>query len=135
MSNVLSGKRPDLTPAQLVGALVAGVPVVATLLRAFGVYDVSPDQQEALQNTVTWGAVLGGALFASDAGLRAARNHADARRDAAALSAPTAPHAVPEVDEEDEADADVDDLPLDEAELDGLLGPHSSTVPDTPEDL
>jgi hypothetical protein len=135
MTGIMRGQRPDLTPAQLVGVALAGVPVVATLLRAFGVYDVSPDQQQALQDTVTWGGVLGGLLFASDAGLRAARNHADARRDAAALSAPTAPHAVPEVDEEDEADVDVDDVPLDEAELDGLLGPHSSAVPDTPEGL
>jgi hypothetical protein len=135
MTGIIRGQRPDLTPAQLVGVALAGVPVVATLLRAFGVYDVSPEQQQALQDTVTWGGVLGGLLFASDAGLRAARNHADARRDAAALSAPTVPHAVPEVDEEDEADADVDDVALDEAELDGLLGPHSSTVPDTPEDL
>lgn len=131
MTGITRGQRPDLTPAQLVGVALAGVPVLATLLRAFGVYDVSLEQQQALQDTVTWGGVLGGVLFASDAGLRAARNHADARRDAAALSAPTSPHALPEIDEEDEAD----DAAIDDAELDSLLGPHSSTVPDAPEDL
>jgi hypothetical protein len=135
MTNVLRGKQPDITPAQLVGVVVAGVPVVATLLRAFGVYDVTPDQQHALQDTVTWGGVLGGVLFASDAGLRAARNHADARRHAAALSAPTEPHALAEVDPEDEVDGELADAPLDVAELNGLVGPQSSTVPDTPEDI
>ena len=135
MTNVLRGKQPDITPAQLVGVIVAGVPVVATLLRAFGVYDVTADQQQALQETVTWGGVLGGVLFASDAGLRAARNHADARRHAAALSAPTGPHVLPEVDEEDESDAELADAPLDVAEVNGLVGPQSSTVPDTPEDI
>jgi predicted acylesterase/phospholipase RssA len=74
-------------------------------------------------------------LFASDAGLRTARNHADARRDAAALSAPTEPHALQEVDEADEADGEVGDGPLDVTELDTFRGPQSSTVPDAPEDL
>jgi len=135
MTGILRGQRPDLTPAQLVGVALAGVPVLATLLRAFGVYDVSPDQQQALQDTVTWGGVLGGLLFASDAGLRAARNHADARRDAAALSSPTGPQVLPEVDEEDETDAQLEDAPLDALALDGFVGPQSSSVPDTPGDL
>jgi hypothetical protein len=130
MTNIMRGHQPDITPAQLVGVVVAGVPVVATLLRAFGVYDVTPDQQHAMQETVTWGAVLGGALFASDAGLRAARNHADARRHAAALSAPGGPQVLPEVDGEDEQDA-----PLDALALDGVAGPQSSSVPDAPEDV
>jgi len=133
MTNIMRGHRPDITPAQLVGVIVAGVPVIATLLRAFGAYDVTPEQQHALQETVTWGAVLGGALFASDAGLRAARNHADARRHAAALSAPGGPQVLPEVDEVDEADVQLADAPLDAVALDGFAGPQSSSVPDTPE--
>jgi 4-amino-4-deoxy-L-arabinose transferase-like glycosyltransferase len=135
MTGILRGQRPDLTPAQLVGVALAGVPVIATLLHAFGVYDVSAEQQQALQDTVTWGGVLGGLLFASDAGLRAARNHADARRDAAALSAPTGPQMLPEVDEEDEEDAQLADAPLDAVALEGLVGPQSSSIPDMPEDL
>jgi hypothetical protein len=135
MSNVLGGKQPDLTAAQLAGVFVAGVPVIATLLRVFGVYNLNDDEQKALQDAVTWGGIVAGALFASDAGLRAARNHADARRQAAALSAPTAPHTLPEVDEEDIANAELDDAPLDGSELEGLAGPVSSSVPDTPEDV
>jgi hypothetical protein len=135
MTNLMRGHQPDITPAQLVGVIVAGVPVIATLLRAFGVYEVTPEQQHALQETVTWGAVLGGALFASDAGLRAARNHAHARRHAAELAAPGGPRVLPKVDEQDEADAQFADAPLDAVALDGFAGPQSSSVPDTPEVL
>jgi hypothetical protein len=135
MTNLMRGHQPDITPAQLVGVIVAGVPVIATLLRAFGLYEVTPDQQHALQETVTWGAVLGGALFASDAGLRAARNHGNARRHAAELAAPGGPRVLPKVDEQDEADAQLADAPLDAVALDGFAGPQSSSVPDTPEAL
>jgi hypothetical protein len=87
MSSILRGNRPDLTPAQVVGVLAAGIPILANLLHAFGVYDVSPEQQQALQDAVTWGGVLAGVLFAADAGLRASRNAADSRRHAATVPA------------------------------------------------
>ena len=104
MTSILSGQRPDITPAQLVGVLVGGVPVLATLMRAFGVIDMSPEQERALQDAVPWAAALAGLLFASDAGVRAARNAADARRDAAALSSSAGPQAhayAPELGDDD----------------------------------
>jgi hypothetical protein len=117
-SSILRGTRPDLTAAQLVGVLVAGVPVLATLLRAFGAYDLSAEQQQALQDALTWGGVLAGLLLASDAGLRAARNAADARRDAAALASPAQPHAAPEALE----DAGAEPGFADDAAFAALLG-------------
>jgi hypothetical protein len=59
-------KTPDITPAQL----VAGVPVVANFLHAFGVYDLSQDQQEALRQTLDYAL----ALLGADAIIRAFRN-------------------------------------------------------------
>ena len=50
-------KSPDVTPVQL----VAIVPVLAALLRAFGVYDLSPEQQNALNDAVTFAIGLVGA--------------------------------------------------------------------------
>jgi hypothetical protein len=103
MASIFSGTRPDLTPAQVVGLLVAGVPILANILRAFGVYEVSHEQQQALQDTLTWGGVMAGALFAADAGVRAARNAADAKRDAAALSTPPDPGLVVAFDPPEDA--------------------------------
>jgi hypothetical protein len=42
---------------------------------------------------------------------------------------------LPEVDEEDETDAQLEDAPLDALALDGFVGPQSSSVSDTPGDL
>ncbi len=128
-SSILRGTRPDLTPAQLVGVLVAGVPVIATLLRAFGVYDVGPDQQQALQDALTWGGVLAGLLLASDTGVRAARNVADARRDAAVLASPVTPHTAPS-----DLEA-LEGLPAggdDDAAFAALVGADGGTFPDAP---
>jgi len=121
MSTILGGTRPDLTPAQLIGVLVAGVPVVANLLRAFGLFDATPEQEQALQDALSWGAVLAGLLFVSDAGLRAARNAADAKRDAAALApvAPAVPAAPAPFGPEDD--------------LAAFAVPAASAVPDAPE--
>jgi hypothetical protein len=123
MTNIFRGPRPDLTPAQVVGVLVAGIPVIATLLRAFGLYDVGPDQQEALEKAVIWAGVVAGLLFASDAGLRAARNAADARRGAA----PSAPGTPSSGTDETGGYESVDALPA-------LVGPESGAVPDGPGD-
>lgn len=59
-------KRPDITPAQL----VAGVPVLATLLQAFGIFDLSPEQRQALSDAITYSIGLVGA----DAIIRFGRN-------------------------------------------------------------
>lgn len=58
--------RPDITPAQLIGL----VPVIAALLRAFGVFDMTPEQTQALTDAVTAGI----ALIGFDAILRVGRN-------------------------------------------------------------
>jgi hypothetical protein len=54
--------------------LVAGIPIIAQLLHAFGIYDLSIEAQEALQNVVTWAGVLGASLIGGDAVLRTGRN-------------------------------------------------------------
>jgi hypothetical protein len=118
MTSIFRGQRPDLTPAQSVGILLAGIPVLANLLRAFGLFDASPEQEQALGDAMSWGGVVAGLLFASDAGLRAARNAADSRRDAAALSAPTAPHDPP-------AALEFDEEPIDDASATPLGGGNS----------
>jgi hypothetical protein len=92
---MLQGQRPDLTPAQLTGLLAAGVPVIANLLHVFGVYDVSPEQQDALNKLIQYGALVAIGLFGSDLGLRAARNHADAKVKAAVLNVPDGPPLGP----------------------------------------
>jgi hypothetical protein len=71
-SRILTGRMPDLTPAQLVG--IAGA--VISVAVSFGV-DLSKDQQEAILALV---AVLAGVLFAADAHLRARRVEAEAVR-------------------------------------------------------
>lgn len=58
--------RPDITPAQI----IAGVPVVANLLAAFGVYSLTAGQQAALTDTLTWAL----ALLGADALIRVGRN-------------------------------------------------------------
>jgi hypothetical protein len=72
-------QRPNITPAQIVGLLIAGLPVLANLLRAFGVYDLTNEQEAALTDTLQWASVVAGALFVSDAALRVGRNLAVSR--------------------------------------------------------
>jgi len=62
----VSPKRPDLTPAQM----IAGIPIIASLLRAFGVYDLSREEQDALSDATTWAM----ALLGADAAIRFGRN-------------------------------------------------------------
>lgn len=59
-------KRPDITPAQI----VAGVPVLANLLAAFGVFTMTAAQQAALQDTLGWAL----ALIGADAIIRVGRS-------------------------------------------------------------
>jgi hypothetical protein len=109
MFNAFRGDRPDVTPAQLAAVLVAGVPAVATLLSAFGVADLSQEQQNALSDALTWCAILAGLLIGGDATLRTARNVAGARRDSAAYAAGalgSAPTAVATADDPEADDAE-----------------------------
>jgi hypothetical protein len=85
-------RRPAVTPAQIIGLLIGGLPILANLLRAFGVYDLTLEQQRALEDTLQWGALIAGSLFVADAGLRASRNHAESA--ARELSTPIAPENV-----------------------------------------
>jgi len=62
----VSPKRPDITRAQI----IAGIPILASLLRAFGVYDLSKEEQDALSDATTWAM----ALIAGDAVIRFGRN-------------------------------------------------------------
>lgn len=80
---MLKGTRPDLTPAQIIGLLIAAVPALASLLRAFGVFDLTAVQTAALTEALQWAAVAASTLFVADAGLRAARNAAEAKTIAA----------------------------------------------------
>jgi hypothetical protein len=102
--NVFSGPRPDLTPAQVAATLVAGVPVIATLLSVFGLADLNPREQQALSDALTWCGILAGLLIGGDVGLRTARNLAESRANAAALgAAAVAPASVPAFDAETDA--------------------------------
>lgn len=94
------GRRPSVTPAQIVAVLIAGIPIIANLLGAFDVYTVTTAQQHALSDATTWGGLFAGLLVGGDALVRTGRNYADARVQAAALtpaapSAQQAPQVVP----------------------------------------
>jgi hypothetical protein len=65
---------PDVTPPQIIGLAIAGIPILAQLLRAFGIYDLSVEAQAAMSDAVTWATVAGGALIGGDALLRTGRN-------------------------------------------------------------
>lgn len=86
---LFQGPRPDITPPQLVAMVIAGIPILATLLRAFGVYDLSVEQQKALNDAVTWAAVFAGALIGGDAVLRTGRNIRKGHVEAALVSDPS----------------------------------------------
>jgi hypothetical protein len=85
-SRVLTGRMPDISPAQLVG-LAGAVFAVAV---SFGV-DISREQQEAILAFV---AALAGILFAADAHLRGRRAHAEAVRHLADEHAAAVRHAA-----------------------------------------
>jgi hypothetical protein len=147
MSKLFSGHRPDLTPAQIGGVLVAGVPIIANLLHVFGIFDLSKGQEQALQDSISHGVVLAGLLFGGDAAVRASRNHHDATVKAAALSSSQSldPATIDKVvSDPGETDGPVAgaDLPSDEDEFaDGAgpddegdsAAPETATTPDEPE--
>jgi hypothetical protein len=105
MPSILQGRRPDITAAQILAVLVAGMPAIATLLTSFGVGDASAAQQDALSGALTWAVVLAGVLIGGDATLRSARNLADAKTDAAAM---TVGEVSPMASEDDLQDHEAD---------------------------
>jgi len=133
MLSIFRGQRPDVTPAQAVALVVAGVPVVSNLLRAFGVYDPSPEQEKALGDAIQWGGITAVGLFAADAGVRAARNSADAKTYAAAVTSPTQPpDVVHDMPQPYEAETVSDnELPSDEEEF---AAPPPDELEDEPTD-
>jgi hypothetical protein len=91
-----SGNMPDITPPQIAALLVGGIPLIAELLRGFGVYDLSLEQQAALSNVVTWAGVLAAALIGGDALLRVGRNLRRGQVEAAeVVSNVTTPSVLP----------------------------------------
>ena len=95
MSGLTKGPMPDVTPPQIVGLAIAGIPILAQLLRAFGIYDLDDDQQRALSDTVTWATVAGGALIGGDALLRTGRNLRRGNVEAAVVNAQSAAGQTP----------------------------------------
>ncbi|MEA2220599.1 MAG: hypothetical protein QOJ35_3225 [Solirubrobacteraceae bacterium] len=70
--------RPKVTVAQLIATATAGVPIILSVLVAFGVH-MNKAQQDALTSALNWAIPFAGLLILGDAALRASRNHADAR--------------------------------------------------------
>lgn len=95
--------RPAVTPAQIIALLttllVAGVPALAMLLAAFGVYTFTPSEQDAVTTVLQWGggavAAVAAVLVGSDTALRAARNNAHAKVAAVAAVKRTVPPIPP----------------------------------------
>jgi len=85
---------PEVTPPQIAGLMIGGIPIIAEALRAFGVYDLSLEQQDALSNAVTWATVLGGALIGGDAILRTGRNLRRGQVEAAAVEHSQQPPSI-----------------------------------------
>lgn len=83
MAGLLTGLKPDITPAQVIAVVIAGVP---QLLVLFGV-ELSAKQDDALDQLL----LLGLGLFGADVLLRGARNMATAKIEAAALTPVPAP--------------------------------------------
>jgi hypothetical protein len=74
MGGLTQGERPAITPPQIVAMIIAGIPLAAQFLHGFGIYDLSAESQEALNNAVTWAGVFAGSLIGGDAVLRTGRN-------------------------------------------------------------
>jgi len=74
MPNPPQVNLPKITIPQIVGLAVAGIPILAQLLQAWGAYDVTLAQQAALSDAVQWGGAVASALFIGDAGVRIGRS-------------------------------------------------------------
>lgn len=97
MFGIFKGLRPDITPAQVIGLAIPGIPVAAKFLEAFGVVTFSVAEQDALKQALEFGSIVAAGLFVGDAHIRNGRSQAAAVRDAAALQAQPAP-APPSVE-------------------------------------
>ncbi len=73
-------ETPNFTVAQLVAVIAAGIPVLASLLLAFGLYDLNESQQKALGDAVQWGGLLAIGLFGGDAVIRHGRATGNTQR-------------------------------------------------------
>jgi hypothetical protein len=117
MFETMRGPRPDITPVQAMATVLAGVPIGAHLLRAFGAGQNGDG--DAMKESMMWSAAVAGALIGSDALLRAARNYASARTEAMAMgplaAMPLDPDELALEDVEASAVVD-DDLPSDAEE-------------------
>lgn len=69
LKDVEPPKRPDITPAQIVGM----IPLLAEFFHAFGVFTLSEPQQDSLEKLLIGGI----ALFGADAVIRFGRNLAN----------------------------------------------------------
>jgi hypothetical protein len=69
MQGLFNGKRPDITPAQI----IAGIPLFMNVLATYGIWSPSPDEKQALADLLWWALILLGA----DAAIRVGRNIGD----------------------------------------------------------
>lgn len=133
MPSVAPGPRPNITPAQWLGA----VPVVANMLHAFGLFTLSEPQQESLEKTITYAI----ALVGGDALLRVGRNIRDAQVQSALVVSgstmvPPEPAPMPpEVDPEERVLLEHgEDLPDDDEEF-AAAPPDESNTPVQPSQI
>lgn len=131
---VATEQRPEVPTGTRIGLLVGGIPIIATLLRVFGVFDLNAEQIRALDDVAQWGALLGGATILGDTALRFGRNVADAKVNAAAVApavaVPVAVAPAPVAASDDDPDEIPDDeLPPDEEEFGEGTGPDDPEQP------
>ena len=120
MFDSVRGMRPDITPAQALAATIAGVPILASTMRSFGVGGRSKQESDVLNSALPWSGVVAAALIGGDALLRSARNVATVKTEAMAMAQVVPmPTAVDDLDLEDTEAAAIldDDLPDDDKEL------------------
>jgi hypothetical protein len=110
------GRGVDLTPAQGIATVLAGVPIAANLMRSLG----PRSDGAALKDSVIWSSVVAGALIGGDALLRAAQLYASSRTESMAMD----PLGTAVIDPDEIALEDVeaaavldDELPSDDEEL------------------
>lgn len=67
-------ERPDVTLNQKLATLIAGVPLVVKFCSAIGLFVLSQEGKDALEDLVQWAVIFGGLLIGGDTLLRGARN-------------------------------------------------------------
>lgn len=66
-------ETPDLTKAQKIAGLIAGIPLIVNFLSAIGMFELSNEGQEALEEMLTWAVAFASGLTIADAGIRIGR--------------------------------------------------------------